>query len=157
MEMHKVEFRASGRGKAQCPPNPNFPEGIDVSVCREGEAHCKVTLPYPAPECGVFIVDCAACNTRIAITAAGRQDDPRSVTIPCLNVATGVPSWHYLPQGACDTTCTPRFANPECTCQTYPDNLGPCSRHEVGSNGRCVYCDHALTCLPQNILEDSLP
>lgn len=78
-----VEFVPSGRGQAQCPPNPHYPHGIDASAAREGEASCKVDLPYPAPECGHWVVRCRLCAMSVAITAAGRPDDPRSVTIPC--------------------------------------------------------------------------
>ncbi len=56
-------------------------------------------------------------------------------------------------QGLCETTSTERFAN-DCHCFTYRDNLGPCASHEKGSNGRCAYCDHELTCRPK---EDVLP
>lgn len=84
-EAHIVQFRASGRGKAQCPPNPNFPNGIEVDASM-GEQGCVVALPYPAPECGLWIINCAACGGGgVAITAAGRADDPKSVKIPCQN------------------------------------------------------------------------
>jgi hypothetical protein len=49
-------------------------------------------------------------------------------------------------QGLCETTMTERFSNPDCTCPTYPGNLGPCASFEEGSNGRCVYCDHERVC-----------
>jgi hypothetical protein len=67
--------------KAQCPPNPKYPDGIMVD-CGERPA-CQVALPYPAPECGVWIVKCATCNTMIAVTAAGRPDDPKEVMVAC--------------------------------------------------------------------------
>lgn len=53
------------------------------------------------------------------------------------------------PQGRCDVTETLRFANRACNCRTYTGNLGPCADHEAGGNGRCVYCDHELTCRPE--------
>jgi len=49
-------------------------------------------------------------------------------------------------QGLCDTTMTERFENKDCVCNTYPGNLGPCSKFEDGSNARCVFCDHELSC-----------
>jgi hypothetical protein len=58
-----------------------------------------------------------------------------------------------VPQGRCETTLTERFSNPECRCPTYAGNLGPCAQHEVGGNGRCVYCDHELTCHPASVDE----
>lgn len=32
-----------------------------------------------------------------------------------------------------------------CGCCDVPDN-GPCSTPVQGGNGRCVYCDHSLSC-----------
>lgn len=82
-EAISVEWRASGRGEARCAPNPAYPEGIDIDAS-EGRQGCTVELPYPAPECGMWMVKCQACGRGIvAITAAGRRDDPRTVKIPC--------------------------------------------------------------------------
>ena len=81
-EAHTVEFQPSGRGKAQCPPNPNFPKGTPVD-CSDGGIACTKDLPYPAPECGVWIVRCKACGMSVGVTAAGRPDDPTKVTMPC--------------------------------------------------------------------------
>jgi predicted RNA-binding Zn-ribbon protein involved in translation (DUF1610 family) len=81
-EATSIEWRRSGRGKAQCPPDPDYPNGCHVDIS-EGQTSCMVNLPYPAPECGAWIVRCAACGMSAAITAAGRPDDPRSVRIPC--------------------------------------------------------------------------
>lgn len=78
-----VEFVASGRGKAQCPPNPAYPDGIRLNQCPQGAPSCTVELPYPAPECGHWRAECKECGFSIAVTAAGRADDPRSVTIAC--------------------------------------------------------------------------
>jgi hypothetical protein len=80
---HNIEFRPSGRGKAQCPSNPEFPDGIDVTVADDSVERCIVPLPYPAPECGAHIVVCKLCQMSVAVTAAGRPDDPRSVAMPC--------------------------------------------------------------------------
>lgn len=54
-------------------------------------------------------------------------------------------------EGVCATTNTERYQNTDCRCPTYPNNLGPCLNHEQGSNGRCVYCDHELTCQPKDM------
>lgn len=80
--IHAVTFRKSGRGKAQCEPNPLYPDGIDVNT-DQPEPLCLVKLPYPAPECGYWFIKCATCGFTAAITAAGRVDDPRSVKLPC--------------------------------------------------------------------------
>jgi len=77
-----VKFIPSGRGKAQCEPDPNYPNGIELDLAR-GLPSCNIKLQYPAPECGTFIVKCLACGLNIGVTAAGRVDDPTKVNIPC--------------------------------------------------------------------------
>jgi hypothetical protein len=77
-----VTFHPSGRGKAQCPPDPDYPHGIAIDFA-QGRASCTATLPYPAPECGYFLVACELCDLRMAVTAAGRPDDPTSVKVAC--------------------------------------------------------------------------
>lgn len=67
----------------QCDPNPNFPEGIDVDLAKGAKYACKVPLPYPAKRCGIYLVKCATCEAGVALTTAGRPDDPRSVRIMC--------------------------------------------------------------------------
>jgi hypothetical protein len=71
------------RGPPQHPTNPAYPEGVDVQEAAPGVASCRVELPYPAPERLVWQVRCRRCGYALAITAAGRADDPRSVTVPC--------------------------------------------------------------------------
>lgn len=81
---HDVTFKPSGRGKAQCPPDPSYPNGIALD-CSDGRSpSCTVFLPYPAPECGVWLVRCHDCSMSVAVTAAGRPDDPTSVTVACV-------------------------------------------------------------------------
>jgi hypothetical protein len=87
MTAHKVTFIPSGRGKAQCAPDPNYPKGKVVNPYPEGVS-CKVDLPYPAPECGYFYIDCDECGRKVMVTAAGRTDDPLTVFIPCAEAAT---------------------------------------------------------------------
>lgn len=70
-----------GREPTQ-PPNPKFPDGIDIDTGHRPA--CKVTLPYPAKRCGLYVVECSKCGNRSAITTAGRPDDPRSVMLECL-------------------------------------------------------------------------
>lgn len=86
MDHHELKFVPSGRGQAQCPPDPRYPEGIAVVGAREDETSCTVKLPYPAPECGVHVVKCTLCMNVVAITAAGRPDDPVSVTMKCKKI-----------------------------------------------------------------------
>lgn len=58
-------------------------------------------------------------------------------------------------QGRCEITLTERFENEDCRCPTYPGNLGPCTDHLEGANGRCTYCDHELLCHPKEIVSCS--
>lgn len=76
-----VEWLTNGR-KARCQPNPDYPGGIKVNLAGDGIG-CEKALPYPAPECGVWLVRCERCGASAAITAAGRTDDPKQVTLPC--------------------------------------------------------------------------
>ena len=64
-------------------PNPQYPNGVDVNLMGHFETGCKVALPYPAKRIGHFKVQCRLCEVRVAVTTAGRPDDPRSLTIPC--------------------------------------------------------------------------
>ena len=68
--------------ESQCPPNPAYPNGIDIDTS-EGKPACKTLLPYPAPRCGLFHVKCDVCSASWVITTAGRPDDPRSVIVAC--------------------------------------------------------------------------
>jgi len=81
--IHDVIFRRSGRGPAQCPPNPDYPHGMDLDAAGTAPASCTVKLPYPAPECGHFLVSCHGCGLSVGVTAAGRPDDPSSIKLPC--------------------------------------------------------------------------
>ena len=72
-----------GGGKATCPPNPAFPKGMVVDMTVIGRPVCAIDLPYPAECIGLWIITCAICDLRIAITAAGRPDDPRRLLLPC--------------------------------------------------------------------------
>jgi hypothetical protein len=78
-----IEFIPSGRGKPQCAPNPRYPHGMAVPAPAGCTRSCHVDLPYPAPECGMYIVRCSTCGFSAAITAAGRPDDAVSVELPC--------------------------------------------------------------------------
>lgn len=75
------------RGRApQHPPNPAYPEGVDLDVTGglgPLRRTCTVALPYPAPRCGLYVITCRRCTLRVAVTTAGRPDDPRSVRLPC--------------------------------------------------------------------------
>lgn len=78
----KVEW-VDGERWPQCAPDPAFPNGKDLNVSKEGMPCCETLLPYPAKRCGYYIVACDSCGLRIAVTTAGRPDDPRSVRVAC--------------------------------------------------------------------------
>jgi hypothetical protein len=79
---HRVEWLDRGR-EPQYPPNPAYPEGIDVDLSDGAERACTVALPYPARRIGAYIVTCSTCGLRVGLTTAGRPDDPRSVRLAC--------------------------------------------------------------------------
>ena len=67
----------------ECESNPLYPNGIDIDASEGAAKACTVSLPYPAERCGVYVVTCKTCAANIALTTAGRADDPRSVKFPC--------------------------------------------------------------------------
>ncbi len=79
---HKVNWIDRGR-EPKCPPNPDYPNGIDADASFGAEKSCRVELPYPAKRCGLYHVTCEACGLTVGITTAGRPDDPRSLRMPC--------------------------------------------------------------------------
>ena len=85
-DTHEIEFIPSGRGKAQCDPDPNYPDGIALDCSSHGDRTCTVELPYPAPECGIWIIHCKKCGMSVAATAAGRLDDPISIRMRCMEI-----------------------------------------------------------------------
>lgn len=78
----KIKWHDAGR-EPQCAPNPAYPNGMDVDVSDGATLTCLADLPYPAKRCGTYTVECEKCGLRIAVTTAGRPDDPRSVKIAC--------------------------------------------------------------------------
>lgn len=77
----EITFMDSGR-EPKCAPNPAYPNGMEVDMSHGGR-FCLVDVPYPAPRCGVMVVECARCGLRNGMTVAGRPDDPRRVKIGC--------------------------------------------------------------------------
>lgn len=73
-----------GRREPQCAPDPAYPKGIDIDASGGAEATCATDLPYPARRCGHFLVVCETCGQSVAITTAGRPDDPRSLKLACM-------------------------------------------------------------------------
>lgn len=83
----KIEWIDDHR-EPKCAPDPRFPLGKDMDISRDAEAACKTDLPYPAKRCGLYLVECETCGQRIAITTAGRPDDPRSLKLACIKPRT---------------------------------------------------------------------
>jgi hypothetical protein len=68
----------------QCASDPKYPRGIDIDLrSNSKQTHCRIPLPYPAKRCGLYNIICKNCGLNIALTTAGRADDPRSVTMAC--------------------------------------------------------------------------
>ena len=67
----------------QVTPDPAFPAGKDLDISADRTPSCRTELPYPAPRCGVYRVECLLCGLVVAATTAGRPDDPRSLTLAC--------------------------------------------------------------------------
>jgi hypothetical protein len=79
-----ISFASENR-KAVCQSDPMFPNGKDFDLTNGVAIRmaCLVELPYPAKCCGKWILRCRDCGFTAVITAAGRRDDPRKVTLPC--------------------------------------------------------------------------
>lgn len=81
---HHVTWHQRG-GRPKEPPNPAFPKGVDLDLTNGAKIACLVNLPYPPARkrLGLLTVRCDACGRTVAITTAGRPDDPRSVKLAC--------------------------------------------------------------------------
>jgi hypothetical protein len=75
----------SGREPTQ-PPNPKYPDGIEIDLANGRDLGCKIALDYPAKRCGYYTLKCDVCGASALITTAGRPDDPRSVTLRCKGI-----------------------------------------------------------------------
>src|SRR5215831_4622734 len=94
---HEIKWLDAER-EPQCPPNPAFPNGVDLRAPLSGLPDvriCKVELPYPAKRIGLYVVSCKKCGTNIAVTTAGRPDDPRSVEVECRDAVS--PTYRDVP------------------------------------------------------------
>lgn len=80
---HEITFVDRGHKVRRSKPNPAFPNGMQVDMSKGAARACEVSLPYPAERCGVWEVKCRTCGICIALTCAGRPDDPCAVKIPC--------------------------------------------------------------------------
>lgn len=78
----KVKFIDAGR-EPKCPPDPAFPHGRCIDLSYGSDRVCEAKLPYPAPRCGAMAIECEACGLKVAVTVAGRVDDPHTVKMNC--------------------------------------------------------------------------
>lgn len=81
-ESKTIRFLDSGR-EPKCKPNPEFPHGVYFDASLGMAKTCEVKLPYPAPRCGSYVVNCEDCGNSFAITVAGRKDDPHTLKLGC--------------------------------------------------------------------------
>lgn len=85
----EVTWKGHGR-KAECAPDPAYPDGVVSDFSGETKVWCAAALPFPAPECGVHLIRCRKCGISVGATAAGRPDDPRVVVIACRGRRSGL-------------------------------------------------------------------
>lgn len=64
-------------------PDPAFPEGVDIDLSEGHPRTCAARLPHYAGLLGMYEVRCMVCDLSVAITSAGRADDPRLIRVPC--------------------------------------------------------------------------
>lgn len=67
----------------KCPPNPNYPDGVDIDCSHGATRVCEAPLVHPTKRCGAYMVKCRICGVTAAVTTAGRPDDPRSLKMAC--------------------------------------------------------------------------
>jgi hypothetical protein len=78
----RVTWAGTGQQPTQ-PPNPEFPNGCEVHLAERGEPACTARLSYPAPCIGAHLIVCSRCGASVAVSAAGRPDDPHTAHIRC--------------------------------------------------------------------------
>jgi hypothetical protein len=71
------------------PADSSFPNGVAIDVALDAPRACRVELIYPAARCGMWVITCRACGFSVALSTAGRADDPRSVRVPCREKSNG--------------------------------------------------------------------
>ena len=80
--MHQIRWIDSG-AEPKNPANPRYPDGIALDVSKGADRACLIMLPYPARRIGYYDIECKKCGLTVAISTAGRVDDPRSVKVAC--------------------------------------------------------------------------
>jgi hypothetical protein len=79
---HRIEWYDHER-EPLCAPDPKYPNGIHLDLSFHAKQACLVNVPYPAKRCGHYRIECDACGVNVAVTTAGRPDDPRTVKLRC--------------------------------------------------------------------------
>jgi hypothetical protein len=67
--------------------DPAYPQGKDMDGANRALPYCSTKLPYPAKRCGYHHLICNLCGLSVAVSTAGRPDDPRSLTVNCKPMA----------------------------------------------------------------------
>lgn len=80
--MIDVIFHDSGKRSTE-KSDPEYPNGVPINLATVIQKSCTRNLPYPAPRCGHYAVQCQVCGFAAILTVAGRPDDPKTVTMPC--------------------------------------------------------------------------
>jgi hypothetical protein len=65
------------------PPNPAYPNGTGYDLALTAKHRCRVLLPHPASRCGIWLALCTRCSYSVAVSTAGRPDDPKTLRLPC--------------------------------------------------------------------------
>ena len=63
--------------------NPRYPRGRRLDTSMGAHKTCEIELPYPAKRLGAHLIKCDECGLRVAVTTAGRTDDPTWVKVAC--------------------------------------------------------------------------
>lgn len=79
---HEIKWFDQGRDP-KVAPNPAYPDGKDIDISVGAKTTCTVTLDHPTKRCGFYAITCNGCGLSVAVTTAGRPDDPRSVRMAC--------------------------------------------------------------------------
>lgn len=85
-----IEWQLRAPGQAQCPADPRYPDGMALDLSDGRGTTCTTDLPYPAAGLGVHLITCRLCGACVMVTAAGRRDDPRCITLPCHTLTNGM-------------------------------------------------------------------
>jgi hypothetical protein len=72
-----------GKREPKHPPDRAYPTGLDIDLSMGRKPACMSPLPYPAPRCGHYVIECRACGANVVLTTAGRVDDPKSLKMAC--------------------------------------------------------------------------